>query len=210
MEIVRLGLIDYQKAYDLQKNMLEQRISGQAPDTLIFTEHPVVITIGRNGARKNILAPDVQLKEMGVEVIEIERGGDVTVHCPGQMVCYPIVDLKEHKCDLHWYMKVIEQTVIELLAKYGIDSLRKEGFTGVWLAGGEKIASIGVGARSWVTFHGVSLNVNTDMACFSLVRSCGIDGVKMGSMQSVLGKQVDMEEIIDCFSDIFVGLLGKL
>lgn len=209
MKIMNLGLIDYSEAYDIQKTLVKERLGGQIEDALIVLEHFPVITVGRDGKKKNILINDAELESGKFKLVYTDRGGDVTLHCPGQLVVYPIVDLKEIKCDLHWYMRKLEEVVIRLLKLYNITGFRKESFTGVWTGDKEKIASIGIGARNWVTCHGLALNVNTDLQYFSNIIPCGIENIKMTSMKEILNKTLDMNEVSGNITDIFQEILFK-
>lgn len=178
-----LGLLDYDAAWALQKSAAADRISGLLPhDALLLVQHPPVVTLGRSTKPGNLLASPELLAANGVHLREVERGGDVTVHEPGQLVAYPIIDLKQHKQDLHWYLRQVEESIIRALASVGLDSGRQPGQTGVW-RDGRKLASIGVHARDWVTWHGVALNVENDLRTFAYVVPCGIDQVQMTSVQ---------------------------
>ena len=177
-----LGVVPYGDALELQRRLAEDRIAGRIPDTLLLLEHPPVITLGR-GTKQTSLPIDVlALQRRGIETFEIERGGDVTYHGPGQLVGYPIIDLQQHKPDLHWYLRQLEAMLIDTLASLGIAAERNTGFTGVW-TGGRKIASIGIHVRQWVTWHGFALNVTTDLSPFSLIVPCGIPDVVMTSIE---------------------------
>jgi lipoate-protein ligase B len=181
--VVRLGTIDYGEALELQRTLAAERISGAIPqDLLLLLEHPPVVTLGRSAKKAHLVASPDYLRSRGVDVFEVERGGDVTFHGPGQLVGYPIFDLRRHRPDLHWYLRQVEQSLIDALGDYGIDAERNSGFTGVW-TGGKKIASIGVHVRDWVTWHGFALNVTTDLSYFDLIVPCGIDGVMMTSIE---------------------------
>ena len=201
---VALGRVPYAEALELQRALARERISGAVPqDVLLLLEHPPVVTLGRSAKEKNLTASPAFLESKGVELHEVERGGDVTFHGPGQLVGYPIVDLKRHKLDLHWYLRQLEQVLIDLLAAYGIPGERNPGFTGVWTRG-KKIASIGVHARDWVTWHGFALNVNTDLSWFDLIVPCGIDGVVMTSLRREFGtEEISMKDVIDRVSVSF-------
>ncbi len=183
--IERLGTMSYAPALDYQREVARDRISGIIPeDVLLLVEHPPVVTMGRSSKEKNLLAsPELLSAARGVGLFEVERGGDVTFHGPGQLVGYPIIDLKRHKRDLHWYLRQVEEALIVALREFGIESERNTGFTGVWTRGrARKIASIGVHARDWVTWHGFALNVATDLKYFDLIVPCGIDAVTMTSV----------------------------
>lgn len=181
--IVRLGTMLYGEALDLQRSVAKDRISGAIPeDVLLLVEHPPVVTLGRSSKQKNLMSSPEFLASRGVELFEVERGGDVTFHGPGQLVGYPIIDLKRHRQDLHWYLRQVEEAIIRILSRYGVSSERSTGYTGVWI-GNRKIASIGVHTRDWVTWHGFALNVTTDLSYFDLIVPCGIEGVTMTSME---------------------------
>ncbi len=184
---VALGRMPYAEALELQRCIARDRISGVIPhDVLLLVEHDPVVTLGRSGKRGNLVASREQLEARGVAIHDVERGGDITFHGPGQLVGYPIVDLKRHKQDLHWYLRALESVLIESLAAHSIPGEASSGFTGVWTKG-RKIASIGVHARDWVTWHGFALNVTTDLSFFELIVPCGISGVDMTSMSRELG-----------------------
>jgi lipoate-protein ligase B len=179
--------VPYGEALELQRSIARDRISGAiSQDVLLLMEHPPVVTLGRSTKEKNLMASPEFLQSRGVELFEVERGGDVTFHGPGQLVGYPIIDLKRHRQDLHWYLRSIEQALIDSLADYGIPGERNTSYTGVWTRG-KKIASIGVHARDWVTWHGFALNVTTELSYFNLIVPCGIDGVVMTSIARELG-----------------------
>ncbi|MEO6331240.1 MAG: lipoyl(octanoyl) transferase LipB [Gemmatimonadaceae bacterium] len=185
--LANLGTMPYAEALELQRSVAASRISGKIPeDVLLLVEHPPVVTLGRSSKGGNLTASAELLRQRGVELFEVERGGDVTFHGPGQLVGYPIIDLKRHKQDLHWYLRTVEQALIDTLAVLGITAERNTGYTGVWTAG-KKIASIGVHARDWVTWHGFALNVTTDLSYFDLIVPCGIQGVTMTSVKRELG-----------------------
>ena len=175
---------------DLQRRAAAARINGELPqDYLYLVEHPPVVTLGRSSRdpANRRFTPEL-LAARGVELFEVERGGDVTFHGPGQLVGYPIIDLNRHKLDLHWYLRQVEEVLIRALAPFGILGERSAGQTGVW-TGGRKIASIGVHARQWVTWHGFALNVTTDLSYFDLMVPCGIAGVTMTSVRSEIERR---------------------
>ena len=186
---VWLGRVAYAEALELQRAVARARMAGAIPqDVLLLVEHPPVVTLGRSSKEKHLVASVELLAHRGVELFEVERGGDVTFHGPGQLVGYPIVSLRRHKQDLHWYLRQVEETLIRTVARWGITAERSPGLTGVWTSG-RKIASIGVHARDWVTWHGFALNVTTDLAYFELIVPCGIDGVVMTSMGRETGNE---------------------
>ncbi len=185
--VADLGTLPYAAALDLQRAVARARISGAIDeDVLLLVEHPPVITLGRSSRVHHLLASPESLAERGVELFEVERGGDVTFHGPGQLVGYPIVDLKRHKRDLHWYLRQVEEALIRAVGPLGIVAERSIGRTGVWTHG-RKLASIGVHARDWVTWHGFALNVTTDLSYFDLMIPCGIADVAMTSIARELG-----------------------
>ena len=201
---VPLGRVAYEEALELQRHIARDRISGALPqDVLLLVEHPPVVTLGRASKGKHLIASPEFLRSKGVELFEVERGGDVTFHGPGQLVGYPIVDLKRHRLDLHWYLRKIEEALINTLADYDIVGERNPSFTGVWTKG-KKIASIGVHARDWVTWHGFALNVTTDLSYFDLMVPCGIDGVVMTSIARELGTDdISMQDVVERVSAKF-------
>lgn len=180
--VADLGRRAYAEALDLQRDLARARISGElAEDVLLLIEHPPVVTLGRSAKEGHLVIGRGALAERGIEVHEVERGGDVTFHGPGQLVGYPIIDLRRHKQDLHWYLRQIEEALIGAVGQYGIAGERNPAYTGVWTAG-RKLASIGVHAREWVTWHGFALNVTTDLRFFDLIVPCGIQAVTMTSV----------------------------
>ena len=214
--VVRLGAMTYAEALEIQRAAARARISGEIPeDLLLLVEHPPVVTLGRSSKDAHLLASPELLAARGVELFEVERGGDVTFHGPGQLVGYPIVDLKRHKQDLHWYLRQVEQALIVGLQSFGIAGGRSPGQTGVWV-GQEapdgpfrrKIASIGVHARNWVTWHGFALNVSTDLSYFDLMVPCGIAGVTMTSIDIETGRQTPMEAVEAAIAAAFGRVFG--
>jgi lipoyl(octanoyl) transferase len=190
LAIARLGLVPYGDALERQRALAEERLAGRlGRDALLLLEHPPVVTLGRGTRPASLpLAPDL-LRRRGVEVFEIERGGDVTYHGPGQLVGYPIFDLAGAglRRDLHWFLRQLEGTLISALGRLGVPAERRAGYTGVWTAGGaRKIASIGIHVRQWVTWHGFALNVTTDLTPFDLIVPCGIPDVVMTSVAKEL------------------------
>jgi lipoyl(octanoyl) transferase len=180
--VASLGVVPYGRALDLQRAAAKARIDGALPnDLLLLMHHPPVVTTGRSTDREHLLANEEMLAARGVELFDVERGGDVTFHGPGQLVGYPIMDLREHKEDLHWYLRQLERVIIVALGEFDLTGEQRPGLTGVWV-NDRKIASIGVHARSWVTWHGFALNVTTDLSYFNLIVPCGIDQVQMTSI----------------------------
>ena len=184
VRVVDLGRQPYLPMLELQRRLVRARLDGALnEDLLLLVEHDPVVTLGRGTRQTSLPLPESVLRERGYEVVEVERGGDVTVHAPGQLVGYPIIDLQLHKPDLHWYLRQLEETMIRGLADLGINAERNLGKTGVWVSG-RKIGSIGVHVKRWVTLHGFALNVTTDLRMFSVVVPCGIDGVVMTSVRN--------------------------
>jgi lipoate-protein ligase B len=200
--VASLGVMPYGEALALQRAAARARIEGTlAHDLLILVEHPPVITLGRSTDQTHLLADAETLARRGVERFEVERGGDVTFHGPGQLVGYPIVDLRKHREDLHWYLRQLEEALIRALARTGIAAERRPSLTGVWTEG-RKIASIGVHARNWVTWHGFALNVTTDLSYFGLIVPCGIDQVEMTSVLHELRDRERAPEGLDLMEQV--------
>jgi lipoyl(octanoyl) transferase len=240
--VVDLGTLSYATALELQRDVARRRISGDiAEDVLLLVEHPPVVTLGRTAKGANLVASPALLAAQGVELFEVERGGDITFHGPGQLVGYPIIDLKRHRQDLHWYLRQVEEALIRGVREFGIVAARQSGYTGVWVnemgtgnrrapaEGGQmgigipagpidsrfpipdsrKIASIGVHARDWVTWHGFALNVNTDLRYFDLIVPCGITGVTMTSVARELDVgSVVMRDVADAVVRAFGEVFG--
>ena len=189
--VVDLGRRRYAPVLELQRALCRARVDGQiTDDILLLVEHDPVMTLGRSTKTSSLPIPPAELPAHGVEVFEIERGGDVTFHGPGQLVGYPIVDLQQLKPDLHWYLRELEGALIDALATLGIPGQRSPGQTGVWV-GPRKIASIGVHVKKWVTLHGFALNVSTDLKYFDLIVPCGIEGVEMTSVRREADGRMD-------------------
>jgi lipoyl(octanoyl) transferase len=183
-----LGRQAYADVLELQRTLCRRRIAGEiAEDILLLVEHGPVVTLGRGTRPESLPLSPAQLKDRGVEVFEVERGGDVTFHGPGQLVGYPIIDLRQHREDLHWYLRRLEAGLITALGQLGVEAGVNPGLTGVWTRG-RKIASIGIHVKQWVTFHGFALNVNTDLSYFDLIVPCGIKDVTMTSVAVELGR----------------------
>jgi lipoate-protein ligase B len=189
--VIDLGLIEYEEAYAIQRNFVSKRRLGLIEDSLIIAEHHPVFTIGRSGSRENLLMSTAELLGKGVSVLRVDRGGDITFHGPGQIVAYPIVDLKNRDRDLHLYMRDLEEAAINFLRRYSIKAGKIAGRTGVWVDDA-KIAFVGVAASDWVTYHGVSVNIDVDMRYFSMMHPCGIRGLAVTDLKEVLGRRVDI------------------
>jgi len=208
LEVRRLGLIGYDEALALQRELVEERRADRVSDLLLLLEHPPVITLGVRSeiARANVVATDERLADLGIAVHETGRGGDVTYHGPGQIVGYPIVDLNPDRRDVHRYVRDLETVLIRTAADYSVEAERVEGLTGVWV-GDEKLAAIGVRIARWITSHGFALNVSTDLDHFNLIVPCGIADRGVTSLTRLLGRQIDMAEvefrIIEHFVNVF-------
>jgi lipoate-protein ligase B len=207
LQVLDLGRVPYEKAWKYQKELVENRRRGEIGDSLVFVEHPPVLTLGRSWKRQNILADTPALTEKGVEVYEVERGGDVTYHGPGQVVGYPIVNLADRGRDLHRYLRDLEEVILRVVGSYGLEARRHEGLTGVWV-GEEKVCAFGVAVRSWVTYHGFALNVNTDLSFFNLIHPCGIQDMGVTSLAKLQGHWVDPEEVKARIAEAFAQVFG--
>ncbi len=198
LNIVRLGKIEYSSALEIQENLLAMRQRNEIEDTLLLLEHPPVLTLGKRGEYRNILLSREELLQRGVKVFEVNRGGDVTYHGPGQLVGYPVLDLKERNKSIKDYVYKIEDIFISLLREeYGIEARRDEReYTGVWV-GNSKITAIGVAVKKWVTMHGFAFNVNTSLEHFSWINPCGITDRGVTSLQRLMGTALDMESMYE-------------
>jgi len=192
-----LGRVPYRRALAFQHRAVELRARGEAPDALYMVEHEPVLTVGRSGRSENLRAGDAELASVGIEVVPVERGGDVTYHGPGQIVGYPIVDLTglPGGRDLHRYLRDLEEALIACLASFGLDASRRPPYTGVWV-GDRKVAAIGVAVRHWIAFHGFALNVDPNMSHFDLIHPCGIRDLGVASMAGLLGTAPPREAVI--------------
>lgn len=209
MEVQRLGLISYGAALQLQDQLVRQRRAGEIPDQLLLLEHPHVITLGTASSTDHVLVDEGDRALLGIELFETGRGGDVTYHGPGQLIGYPILDLKPDRCDLHRYVRDIEEALIQALAQFDLPCAAKPGLTGVWL-NDEKIAAIGVRVSSgWITSHGFALNVNTDLQFFDAIVPCGIRDHGVTSMQRALGAAVSMEQVMAAVAESCADVFGS-
>lgn len=214
LNVRNLGTLDYQAALDLQRELVEQRKRGEIPDQLLLLEHPDVITLGvkNRGARSHVLESDAALAGKGIAVFETGRGGDVTYHGPGQLVGYPIIDLKPDRCDVHRYVRDLEEVLIRAVSDFGIDAGRVAGLTGIWVdaAGRQaKLAAIGVRISRWVTSHGFALNVATDLSRFELIVPCGIADKGVTSLAAILGQPVPMDEVRKAVTSRFAEIFSR-
>ena len=198
LDVVRLGRRKYDEVWEKQKELVDQRRFEAVPDTLILVEHDPVYTLGKNSNEDHLL----QSRDKHVPVYQIERGGDVTFHGPGQLVGYPILDLHHHRLSVSWYMRTLEEILIQTLGQFGIESQRREGLTGVWVRE-EKIAALGVRLSRWISMHGFALNVNTDLKFFDGIIPCGIFEYDVTSMSQILGKEVSLVEVEETLITVF-------
>ena len=194
--VEQFGLLAYAATPKLQQEKVDQRKTGAIPDTLLLLEHPHVYTLGRNASQRHLLASPERLRALGAEVFEADRGGDITYHGPGQLVGYPIFDLSQHRRDLRWYMRQLEEVLIGVAGDFGIEAGRLKGATGVWV-GDEKLAAMGVHVSRWVTSHGFALNVNTDLSYFQWIVPCGLCDKGVTSLQKLLGRPVEMSTVVE-------------
>ncbi|HTR80135.1 MAG TPA: lipoyl(octanoyl) transferase LipB [Bacteroidota bacterium] len=203
---IHIGRTRYAEAWELQRKIFSARLAQRIPDVLLLTEHEPVYTLGKGADANHLLANDQELRSKNIDLFNIDRGGDVTFHGPGQLVGYPILDLNDHYLDIHRYLRDIEEVLIRTAAEFGIRAQRSEGYTGVW-AGNDKLAAIGVKVSRWVTMHGFALNVNTDLSYFDRIIPCGIFHKGITSLQTLLGHDVSMQEvernIIHNFESVF-------
>ncbi|HYF00442.1 MAG TPA: lipoyl(octanoyl) transferase LipB [Planctomycetota bacterium] len=198
-----LGRLPYGEALAVQKETVRRRISGGIPDTLLFVEHPPVITLGKVSRREHLVAP-----REGVQIVETDRGGDVTYHGPGQLVGYPVVDLQSLRRDVKWYLERLEEVLIRAAARFRVTAARAEGMTGAWV-GGRKLAAIGVRVERWVTSHGFALNVTTDLGAFDQIIPCGLAGKGVTSLARETGRDVALSEAREAVTEAFGAVFGR-
>ncbi len=208
LEIRRLGVVRYRDALGLQRALVEERRADHVPDLLLLLQHPPVITLGvkGDGGRSNVVAAASRLAELGIDISETGRGGDVTYHGLGQIVGYPILDLRPDRCDVHRYVRDVEEMMIRVCADYRVTARRVEGLSGTWI-GEDKIGAIGVRISRWITSHGFAFNVNTNLEHFDLIVSCGISNQGVTSLQRATGRKISIGEVEDSvsrhFCDVF-------
>jgi lipoyl(octanoyl) transferase len=200
------GLIDYQTAWDKQNELVDAIKKGERRSTLVLCSHPLVITMGRNSSYDNLVLPRGEYDNRGIEVIDINRGGDVTMHNEGQLVGYPIFDLRDFKQDLHWFLRQIEQAIINTVSEFGMESDRVDGLTGVWLEEARKVCAIGLHCSRWVTSHGFALNVCNNVKDFDYIVPCGIDDKEVTSIENEIGTVVVMDKV----KETVIAEFGKL
>ena len=202
-----LGVVPYPEAHALQERLVEARKAGAIGDVLLMLEHPPVVTLGRAAKEKHLLLPREELERRGYDVHEIGRGGDVTLHGPGQLVGYPIVDLKPDRQDVRKYVYDLEETMIQVAAHYRLTGGRIQGLNGAWI-GDRKVGAVGVRISRWVTMHGFALNVNTDLGLFDVIVPCGIQDREVTSIAREIGREVDFAEARGLAASIFAERLG--
>lgn len=201
-----LNLIDYKEAWDLQKDLLEKRYRNEISDTLLLLEHPHTYTLGKVADKKNLIENESYLKKNDISVYEIDRGGDITYHGPGQIVGYPIINLEGWQKDTHKYLRALEEVLMMTCKDYGLNSQRNSKYTGVWI-GNKKIAAIGIKISRWITMHGFAFNVNTDLNLFKGIIPCGISDKEVTSLKKELSKDISIDEVktslLKNFKEIF-------
>jgi lipoyl(octanoyl) transferase len=208
LEVRRLGLVGYDEALALQRELVEERRAGRTPDLLLLLEHPPVITLGvrTESSRAHVVSTDERLAQLGIAIHQTGRGGDVTYHGPGQIVGYPILDLRPDRCDVHRYVRDLEEVMIRTCADYGVSAGRVAGLTGTWI-GAEKIGAIGIRISRWITSHGFAFNVRTDLGHFRLIVPCGIPDRGVTSLEKAAGRSIPMGEventIVRRFAEVF-------
>jgi lipoyl(octanoyl) transferase len=202
IELIKPGITNYHEAWDYQKKLFDKVVRERSQNYLILTEHHPVITIGKTGSQNNLLTPPSQLSSKGIDLVEIDRGGDITFHGPGQMVGYPILDLSQFHKDIHWYLRTIEEVIIRVLKGFGIQGKRIPDLTGVWV-NDKKICAIGVKVTRWVTMHGFALNISTDLNYFNHIIPCGISDHGVTSIFEEIGNIVDQNDVINSLCNNF-------
>lgn len=189
--VADIGLIGFSECFALQQRLVERRINGEIEDTLLLLEHTPVITLGTSGGESNLLVESATLEREGIDLVNTNRGGNITYHGPGQLVGYPIIDLRSHGKDVHVFLRNLERVIIACLADFGLDGKGSPGYAGVFV-GEDKVCSIGVAVRKWISYHGFALNVNPNFEHWSLIHPCGLVGVRVTSLERLSGKHIDM------------------
>jgi lipoate-protein ligase B len=206
-EVWDLGIVEYRKAWELQRMLHHQRVEGRIPDLLLLLEHPPTITIGKSGSPDNVLISSEQMVQTGIPLFFTDRGGDVTYHGPGQLVGYPILDLREQGRDLHLYVRRLEEVMIRTLRDFSIEADSDGTHPGVWVRG-EEIGAIGLSVKKWVSMHGFALNVNIDLDHFASVYPCGFPDRRATSMSKVIGRKILREEVSARLKSHFYDIFG--
>ena len=197
-----LGLIGYKEAWDLQHEIFSRRVKNEIDDVLLLLEHPHTYTLGKTADRNNLISSEETLHQKEITIFEIDRGGDITYHGPGQIVGYPIINLSNWQNDTHKYLRALEEVIIKTMNDFDLEGSRKKGLTGVWI-NDKKIAAIGIKVSRWITMHGFALNVSTDISLFNGIIPCGIKDKAVTSMESELGKNFDIAEVKSILTDEF-------
>jgi lipoyl(octanoyl) transferase len=209
IDIIHAGRTRYRDCWTMQREYFERRVAGEIPDTVILTEHDHVYTLGKNAHADHLLVGSDDLRARGIDVVEVDRGGDITYHGPGQLVVYPIMDLENHGKDVGQYLRALEDVVIRVLDRLGVRGDRLAGYTGVWVAG-EKVCAIGIKASRWVTMHGLALNVSTDLTYFGSIIPCGIFDRGVTSVQEITGRTYLLPMIEGLFVTEFSAVFGRV
>lgn len=204
-----ISSIDYLEAWDLQKQIFYQRTKGTVPDVLLLLEHPHTYTLGKTADKKNLVGSEKYLSENSISVYDIDRGGDITYHGPGQIVGYPIIDLKQWKQDTHLYLRSLEEVIIRTCGNYNLNAARVPGYTGVWI-NDRKIAAIGIKVSRWITMHGFAFNINTDLNLFSGIIPCGISDKEVTSLGRELNQKIDIDEVKEVLLQNFISVFGYI
>jgi lipoate-protein ligase B len=208
IKIIDCGTKDYQSSLGMQENAFQNLLAGIGEDTIFIVEHPPVITLGAREIANKLLKDSDAIKQSGIDIFQIRRGGGATAHNPGQLVVYPIINLKRRNFGVSDFVHKLEDIGIELLKELGVNCQTKKGFPGLW-AGERKIASIGVQIKKWITFHGMAININNDLSIFDLIVPCGLDNVKMTNAQIEFGKKISMEEVKNTLKKILLNYFIK-
>ncbi|MHC4711866.1 MAG: lipoyl(octanoyl) transferase LipB [Planctomycetota bacterium] len=206
IHVIDLGRRNYDEVLDIQRDLVKAKKAGDERDFLVLTEHPPVVTLGRTAREENLKVPRGLLRERGVEAVEVERGGDVTFHGPGQVVGYPIIDLKRAGLGIGEFLRLIEGALIECLRRFGIEARRRKGLTGVWTDQG-KVAAIGIAVSRWISYHGFALNVKRDVSGFDLIIPCGLAAEDVTSMEIILNRELSTREVGRAAAETFAAAL---
>jgi lipoate-protein ligase B len=207
--VIHAGRTRYRDCWTMQQEYFERRMAGEIPDTVILTEHEHVYTMGRNAHADHLLTGSDDLRSRGIDVVEVDRGGDITYHGPGQLVVYPIMDLENHGKDVGRYLRALEEVVIRVLDRLGVRGDRLAGYTGVWVSG-EKVCAIGIKASRWVSMHGLALNVSTDLSYFGGIIPCGIFDRGVTSLKEITGQTYPLAEIGGSFVTEFCAVFDRV
>lgn len=198
IRIVDLGIALYEETYLLQRKIVTEKKINRSDDCLILVEHPNIFTIGRSGKEENILVTEDVLGDNGLKTIKVDRGGDITFHGFGQLVAYPIFDLRNYIKDIRFFIKSLESILGFVVSEYGLVADKGNNHTGLWVDG-KKVGFIGIGISDWITYHGVSINANVDLKYFSMIKPCGIDNLEVSSLQKILNRDIDLKSLKDLF-----------